>query len=389
MIAWGTVSGCQQETGSGDQTGSAAPASAAPTPAKTKPARRPAQQPLAGERVDIPGGAFIVGSRPGRVGRHPALEPRRYRVELGPYQIDKLPYPNDPVQPPLVGVSRGEARRHCAERGARLCTELEWERACKGPDGDVYPSGESWLDECMSSAQRCASGFEVLGLGTVVREWTASDVLDPERGEPRGAAVRGGGKGKPGGASHRCARREAQPDDAKADDLGFRCCSGPPNAAKIPEPQLGQNFEKKTLKSSRLAQLLADHPRTRRLAEDVKFFREPDAANTVVARGPGDRKGFSFTVAPLIWNPAPGAKFLLVSARSGKETSFVVAYHVVGDDEYALAASFVMENEPGPIAFAYSEYIRPRLHFSDCWGCPGETGKILFRKPESIAILQP
>jgi hypothetical protein len=29
------------------------------------------------------------------------------------------------------------------------------------------------------------------------------------------------------------------------------------------------------------------------------------------------------------------------------------------------------------------------LHFSTCWGCPGETGKILFRKPERPVILQP
>jgi hypothetical protein len=54
-----------------------------------------------------------------------------------------------------------------------------------------------------------------------------------------------------------------------------------------------------------------------------------------------------------------------------------------------LAASFVMQNEPGPVAIAYSESIRPRLHFSSCWGCPGETGKILFRAPERVAIFQP
>ena len=380
---------CTPDSGpAGASSSAASAAKASSSKSNSLRARRPKQQPIARELVDVPGGAFVAGSRPGQPGRKPDLEPLLHRVELGPYQIDRLPYPNDPKRPPLVGVNRDEAKRRCAERGARLCTELEWERACKGPEDDIYSSGDTWHTECIQSAGQCASGFEVLGMGTVVREWTASDVLDPKGGEPRGASVRGGGKTAPASA-HRCARRSAVPPDATANDLGFRCCGGAPNAAKVPEPKLGPSFRKKNLKSARLEKLLSDNPRTRWLAHDVKFFREPDAAQTVVARGPGDRKGFSFTVSPMLWNPASGTEYLLVSARSGKDTSFVLAYHVVGDDEYALAASFVMKDEPGPIAFAYSDYIRPRLHFSDCWGCPGETGKILFRKPDSVAILQP
>jgi hypothetical protein len=47
------------------------------------------------------------------------------------------------------------------------------------------------------------------------------------------------------------------------------------------------------------------------------------------------------------------------------------------------------------VAFAYDNYIRPRFHFSTCWGCPGasetssETGKLLFREPDEVVILQP
>jgi hypothetical protein len=66
-----------------------------------------------------------------------------------------------------------------------------------------------------------------------------------------------------------------------------------------------------------------------------------------------------------------------------------VVFHVMGKDEYLLASSFVMENEVGPVALAYNGYIRPRLHFSTCWGCPGETGKILYRDPEGPVIVQP
>jgi hypothetical protein len=89
-----------------------------------------------------------------------------------------------------------------------------------------------------------------------------------------------------------------------------------------------------------------------------------------------------------LWNPVAGAQYLLVSARSGDSTSFVAAFHVAGKDEYLLASSFVMKNEPGPVAFAYSGYIRPRLHFSTCWGCPGETGKLLHRDPDAVVIVQ-
>ncbi len=301
--------------------------------------------------------------------------------------MDRLPFPNDPGAPPLRGVTRIEAERRCAERGARLCTELEWERACKGPANDEYVTGAAWDPSCGNDPLRCASAFEVLGLSTL-REWTASDVLPADDARPRRAAVRGAPPAAPPD-QHRCARRESVAPDSQSDDLGFRCCRGAPNAARVREPALGVTFTKHKLDAARLERLLADDPRTAWLARDVKLFREPDAARTVVSRGPGDEKGFSFTVAPLRWNPAPGVEFLLVTARSGADVSFVVAYHVVGPDEYALAASFAMKREPGPVAFAYSNSIRPRLHFSTCWGCLGETGKLLFREPETVAILQP
>ena len=177
--------------------------------------------------------------------------------------------------------------------------------------------------------------------------------------------------------------------DTQSDDLGFRCCKGAPNAAVVREPKIGPTFKRANISAKRLEKLLAANPRTASLAQDVQFFREPDAAQTVVARGPGDKQGFSFTVAPLTWNPVAGAEYLLVTGRSGKDTSFVLSYYVLGQDEYRLASSFIMKSEPGPVAFAYSGYIRPRLHFSTCWGCPGETGKVLFRNPDSVVILQP
>jgi hypothetical protein len=350
-------------------------------------ARRPEHEPLPNERVAVSGGAFFAGSVPGEPGRNPELEPRQYSVELGPYEIDRLPYPNDPGKPALTHVTRETAKRLCAEREARLCTELEWERACKGPASDAFAGGSRWDPRCAREPNACASAFDVLAMGAR-REWVASDVIPTTDGLPRRAVVRGA----PGAApapDHRCAHRSGIDPESRSDDLAFRCCRGAPNAAIVDEPKLGQTFSRGRITAERLEKLLASDERTRALARDIKFFREPDAANTVVERGPGDKKGFLFTVSPLIWNPVAGAEFLLVSARSGENTSFVVAFHVLGGDKYELASSFIMKDERGPVAFAYSGYIRPRLHFSTCWGCPGETGKILYRDPDSVIIVQP
>jgi hypothetical protein len=370
---------------------------------EASPSATVVQLPLADESVEIPGGAFHAGSKPGTPGRVPELEPRRYEVKLGPYQIDRLPYPNDPKLPPRVNVTREEALRLCGERDGRLCTELEWERACRGPESQPFSTGEAWKPECAKQPNACASGFDVLAIGASLREWVASDVI-PEGDAPRRAVVRGAAAGEPA-PQHRCATRRAISPDTASDDLGFRCCKGAPNAAVVEEPRPGAAFERTRLTAKRLTELLAAHPKTKVLARDVKFFREPDAANTVVARGRDYRerrerlaggadlddepKGFSFTVAPLLWNPVPGSVFLAVAARSGDRTSFVVLYHVVGEDEYQLATSFVMREEPGPVAFAYSGSIRLRFHFSTCWGCPGETGKLLHRNPDSAIALQP
>lgn len=380
-VALFVLAGCskQDEAGAAGKVEGAAPAASN--------AAIPKVSLQAGEASHIPVGAFRAGSLPGDPGRRPEIEPRETSVQLGPFRIDRLPYPNDPASPPRLGMSRDAALRACAERGGRLCTELEWERACKGPEISTYSTGPEWDASCEKDWTSCQNGFDVLGLGTLL-EWTSSDVVPP-KGEtkPTGPVVRGAPASTPG-LERRCARRATQGEvDEKA--IGFRCCYGAPNGAKIAEPVIGKAYEKVVWDAKRVSDLLAKDPRTAELAKDVTLFREPEAAETVVARGPGDRKGFLFTVRPLVWNPARGARFLVLTGRSGPNTSFVLAYHVVSDAEHRLAASFVMKNEVGPVALAYSDSIRPRLHFSTCWGCPGETGKLLFRPPETVAILQP
>lgn len=380
------LSGCPKPSAEHSDPPRPSPVTAAPSAStKAAPSKKIAE-PLPNERLDIPGGSFNVGSRPGDPGRNPELEPRQTSIELGPFQIDRLPYPNDGKSPPLTSVTREEAKRACAERGERLCTELEWERACKGPSSTDYALGAEWDARCASEPLSCASGFDVLGLGGNLREWVASEVPSKEGSGAR-ALVRGAPPSA-AGPEHRCAARHTLDPDTKAEDLGFRCCKGAPNAAIVPEPKLGETFSHGKISAEALEKVFKADPHTAAIAS-VKFYREPDAANTVVARGPGDKKGFSFTVAPLVWRPVAGAEFLLVAGKANDNDAFVAVLHVLGDDAYSVATSFFMKNEPGPVAFAYSDSIRPRLHWSTCWGCPGETGKVLFRPPESVVIFQP
>jgi hypothetical protein len=370
----------------GKKTSGFGGSSAAPDPSpSTSATPHPKSEPLLRQTLQIPGGTLRAGSTPGDAGRVPELEPKNQEIELGPFGIDRLPYPNDPALPPLLGKSRDEARRLCAERSARLCSEVEWERACKGPRQDEYPSGVIWDPSCTAGAKACATGFDVLGLGTLVGEWVANDVTIDDK---RRALVRGAARGAPA-TDHRCAARHPTEASTQSEDIGFRCCQGAPNAAIIAEPKQGPVFSKTKLTAEELEQALAADPAGKALAHDIKFFREPDSANTVVSRGPGDKKGFDFTVAPLLWSPTAGAEILLVTARSGDTTSFIAAFHVLPGGKYRLASTFTLQNEPGPVAFAYSPDIKPRVHFSTCWGCPGETGKALFRRPETVVIVQP
>ncbi len=268
-------------------TPSASAAAVGVPAASDRAPRRPEQQPQARERSGIPTGSLRSGSVPGDPGRVPELEPKNQDVELGPYDIDRLPYPNDPALPPLLGKSRDEARRLCAEQHGRLCSELEWERACKGPKQDPYPSGSIWDPSCTAGAKACASGFDVLGLGTGAAEWVAGDIVD--EGGKRLAMLRGAGRAA-AAAEHRCAARHPTEAATESQDVGFRCCYGAPNAAAVSEPKQGVVFSKTKLTAEELERALAADPAGKALAHDVKFFHEPEGASTVVARGPATRR---------------------------------------------------------------------------------------------------
>jgi formylglycine-generating enzyme required for sulfatase activity len=65
-------------------------------------------------------------------------------VDLGRVCIDRYEAPNQAGAKPLRMQSQPEASAWCAERGKRLCTEDEWLRACRGPEGRKYPYGNRY-----------------------------------------------------------------------------------------------------------------------------------------------------------------------------------------------------------------------------------------------------
>ena len=109
-------------------------------------------------------------------------------VEMGGFYIDLLPYPNEPGAIPTTNVTRDEAEQLCTAKGKRLCTELEWERACKGPENATYEYGDAYRAAACGTgvspeeaARRpsgehagCKSGFGVADMHGGVWEWTDS-----------------------------------------------------------------------------------------------------------------------------------------------------------------------------------------------------------------------
>jgi len=171
---------------------------------------------------------------------------RRYRVRWG----DSLQYPErdrrarqDWRRLPVVGISALDAEAFAAwlresgrVSGARLCTELEWERAARGADGREYPHAERLLpdDANYDDSYRRAPGgmgpdevgshpasrspYGALDMAGNVWEWTRSSV------EESGYVARGGSFGF-GASSARTTDREVAEASFRDASVGLRLCA--------------------------------------------------------------------------------------------------------------------------------------------------------------------
>jgi hypothetical protein len=191
--------------------------------------------------VWIPAGPFIAGTPPDQLPRIADEEMPGVQLFLEGFYIDQYPHPNEPGAIQTTNVTHAEAQAKCEAQDKRLCTELELERACKGPDSTTYeygskyraaPCGGSTNGHLVPTGTRvgCRSAFDVFDLHGGAFEWTASRW---DRGEPTEFVAVRGGVGDPGEVTGRCANALPRRPDQRFPNVGFRCCTGEPNDAVV------------------------------------------------------------------------------------------------------------------------------------------------------------
>ncbi|MBI1947055.1 MAG: protein kinase [Deltaproteobacteria bacterium] len=155
-------------------------------------------------------------------------------VDMGAFCVEYYEQPNGKDSLPTTGVSWQAAKNACESVGRRLCSEREWERACKGPGSSRFPYGDLYDAEVCntedadgkpralapaSSFKKCRSGFKVFMMAGNAEEWVA----DQSGGQ---RIAKGGAADRPDFAS-RCSARRSLGPRTSAPTLGFRCCADP------------------------------------------------------------------------------------------------------------------------------------------------------------------
>jgi len=184
--------------------------------------------------VLVPRGAFAYGDRD--------VTGRKTREEIAGFCIDRYEFPNREGARPETGATWLEAASRCRELGKRLCTEYEWEKACRGPGGFLYPWGNAFVrSACALDAEsaavhrsgarpRCVSPFGVFDMAGSVWEWT-ENAWD---GDPSRRVVRGGWEEPLGELGASCGYRAAQDASRGTGRIGWRCCAAPVRPVRVP-----------------------------------------------------------------------------------------------------------------------------------------------------------
>jgi formylglycine-generating enzyme required for sulfatase activity len=142
---------------------------------------------------------------------------------------------------PVLGVSAEDANAYAAwldatgrVPGARLCSEIEWERAARGADGRAYPGGETVEpadvnlafthgDERMGPDEVGAHPGSTSPFGLVDMVGNAFELAESEKG---GYTIRGGSYGHDL-VTAQLPNRGLAPDTMRDSVVGFRLCARP------------------------------------------------------------------------------------------------------------------------------------------------------------------
>ena len=164
-------------------------------------------------------------------------EPLHAVVKVPAFLIDRFEFPNrvknkdgSPVMP-AAKATWSSAAEACESVGKRLCTEEEWEKACKGPENTIYSYSDVYDEEMCGkgveeihhlgteTTEACISGYGVADMSGNLREWTAS-----QPGTKADRSVVKGGWRNNNQRGSRCAYSIDERQNFSDSTLGFRCC---------------------------------------------------------------------------------------------------------------------------------------------------------------------
>ncbi|MFH1621131.1 MAG: pilin [Patescibacteria group bacterium] len=119
-------------------------------PAPTAPVQPTVTPPPPGTVVRNSKGEFVAqGSCPEDMKKIPYSEQyeKVMRQKIKSFCMDTYEAPNQPGVYPYNGVNDWEADWYCKEHGKRLCWNMEWQRACLGPNGDrLFSYGSNYVE---------------------------------------------------------------------------------------------------------------------------------------------------------------------------------------------------------------------------------------------------
>lgn len=212
------------------------------------------------DMVYIPEGEFIMGSNNTEPDERPERKVHLKGFYIDKYEVTNYEYrkcvekgvckkPRDTIfyddlrygNYPVVFVTYYDAVTYCRWKNKRLPKEAEWEKACRGPQGNIFPFGNDFSkvrEKCnvegkgfspVDSFPECVSCYGVFNLSGNVWEWVegwydaypGSNFKTEEFGKKYGI-LRGGSWNHIDWAS-RCSNRLYLKKDKYWEYAGFRC----------------------------------------------------------------------------------------------------------------------------------------------------------------------